>query len=1768
MAIKDQKITNTFEGGMMLDFPESIQPKGTYRYARNAVLIDRESIGISISNEESNALSAAVGTAVVGHFFIERLNSTFIFSEGDEIGIFDHDKEIYTEIAKASEFDCKWGFNQCEWISAEYKTMQPCDEIYVYFSSNCVYYRINITELMSQTRKKNLIASIKEGNKRAINCDYSCEYFRLFHCVCTPKISSDVNERGGHKLEGGVYKFAVQLQDKEGNTTNWSEVSQPIYVGSESNNQGEVTQASINIHLTGLDCRFDVANIAVIDGFGGAKVVASVPYATNGVTFTYYGQDGRAISLEEIIVKGKKYFRGRSLAQKDSRLFLYNIRQEKNPNMQRRVFESARLKFITIETDVKTAERYNLKSLQRGENYMFGVVYKYCDGTHSPVFLMAPVASPCSNCPEGAACNKSTFEPLDPKPATGTEGTFERVPVNTRDGIIVEPAPQEQGLIPRDGGNQTSTNYERPNERPVDPSADVDGFTTDFTNWSSSAQCNDCHPPICCQTDEEGNVTPIVVPGFEDNCAGCEEDEEAITNDGPDFEKVSVDQLDTLTEWGNNGSVDFNSGNIIDASKNLLQYIKESESYKITGANYIVDTTGPGGGPPVINETSGNEGNSIPVSTPQAQDVLVRVEDGVDNYVGDEYGENSPEEIDTTTSSIPSNPTAGAEAAYSGFMPWGDEYHNLNNQQDLDNNIKVVECWDPIPRNGYPVETQSLYPDSKDCDGLPIYGQYANRQIQLFTTPTVSESPIIQPTGKGVPTKYTPASDPYSMVKIRTLGISVTGVPLPQNDEDWFPKPLCPNEPFRIVMVERTQINSTVQANCLATSTFKGVSGGQEMYFARHGMCSKDTCDIHVWDNSSHLSNFFDSQSNVYNLHSLDTGLKSVGLSASRFRVNAKVYAMGHRYGLYAKGKEPTDRLNGQRIDQRGARQFLNANLLDNNVGGLTQTDLNITGISYVDADTKRVSITGIDLPVCNGYREGSVVVGVDQVFDQVPADASFKMDTFDHEVPIWNAHGWNISLMRDIPDQYGGVVGMKFIDTGVKANGRYKGNAQINSVMGICGDVYVGPYAVRRVGFVSDKVGNEFDMGNTILLPNGRRCGRPKTVCDSGSDLLLQNMDIDHYPTKLPRPADFCDARNWAGGYEYDKALGVQANNSNPRFDLYYPKVQKTLILTWLESRNNPWKRATGIGNQVETGMAYYPKLKGLNIDSDVLSQTHAWEESYINRFYYRLEQPSKAQLLRKALLRNLIEVAIPALGLIEGSSRQMPTDITAYFAVLPALISYWKLAKDVLLREDYLNQMVGIQACKTDSQGGEPDNNVTQFEDNYHLYNQQYSVMTNENYYKTMPLNYNTCVCDNCVDENTTNEIYFSAKQMPGTTIDAYRNFKAFAYGEIGADRGKIKKLFKWDKTFYAHTTEGIFLIKYDSVTAQTSKGLQLLGIGDMLFDTAPILEGIPEGMFGLQDPNSSIVTPFGYFFIDREAKRIYRFSGGAPEEVSAKGMFNFFKENLDFCSIGNCHDEKNEKSTYYSMGWDNRYNRLLVTKKSQIPGESFTLSYYPLLGQGGKWGSFHDYIPQSYTSDRNKFFSITDGNIYKHNIKGSYQRYYGKDASPFEVQFVANLQDYEWFTYIDNEMHTEAEKEEIRGLDVTFDTIAAWNFTQGTGTLPFRLLGDNKDTVIDPAQRIEQGAFIPMAMARRRYVFNGIKDQRIPNCGDKPMILIDKCEYYPRINESIFDCSAANSQEFIGHTVKDDHLNYRLTYKGDDESTKLRLLKFHTSIKRDVQ
>lgn len=332
------------------------------------------------------------------------------------------------------------------------------------------------------------------------------------------------------------------------------------------------------------------------------------------------------------------------------------------------------------------------------------------------------------------------------------------------------------------------------------------------------------------------------------------------------------------------------------------------------------------------------------------------------------------------------------------------------------------------------------------------------------------------------------------------------------------------------------------------------------------------------------------------------------------------------------------------------------------------------------------------------------------------------------------------------------------------------------------------------------------------------------------------------------------------------------------------------------------------------------------------------------------------------------------------------------------------------------------------------------------------------------------------------------------------------------------------------------------------------------------APLFEGIQEGILGNVDPNAAINTPMGYLFIDRQARKIYIFDGsGAPQALSSLGMDRFFKQYLDFCSISDCHDEKNESGTYYSLGYDPRYNRVLLTKKDLKEGASFTMSL-DLSTQEFSWVSFHDYIPKLYFNDRANIFNIKEGKIYKQNANTkTYRNFHGKEH-PSEIEFVAVSPDTETFIYENTIINSEAEGENRRNLDTTFNRIAAYNTTQGTGTVNAVVMGDNKDSVNNMSTKITEVGDIKLHKVKRAFRFNNIKDYTKPSCKEEVIIIKDDCNPIEEINEAIFDCKPPNQQSFKNAVLVDDHLTYRMSFD-KDEKTIVKLLSVKTNGEKDI-
>jgi hypothetical protein len=276
----------------------------------------------------------------------------------------------------------------------------------------------------------------------------------------------------------------------------------------------------------------------------------------------------------------------------------------------------------------------------------------------------------------------------------------------------------------------------------------------------------------------------------------------------------------------------------------------------------------------------------------------------------------------------------------------------------------------------------------------------------------------------------------------------------------------------------------------------------------------------------------------------------------------------------------------------------------------------------------------------------------------------------------------------------------------------------------------------------------------------------------------------------------------------------------------------------------------------------------------------------------------------------------------------------------------------------------------------------------------------------------------------------------------------------------------------------------------------------------------------------------------------------------------MDNFLREHLPFCAKGACHDERT--STFYVHGYDPRYNRIMLTK---VDGnDKFTMSFIPGQEEGGMpaiWISFHSYTPKEYLWDRYNMFSIEPGGkIYRHNMKGKYLEFDG-EKQPFIVDLITNTNGRDWFKYKATEIHTHAEKGQLKGLDTTFNKAALRNYTQGSGTMNLRLVGDNKGTDESMPEHITEKGDILMKKARRKYYFDRVWDNTKPGCGDKPNLIWNDCTHTWEINESIYDCSPPNRQRFENRNYQDEFLNYRFVWDNGDGETNLKLISIQTDV-----
>jgi hypothetical protein len=266
-------------------------------------------------------------------------------------------------------------------------------------------------------------------------------------------------------------------------------------------------------------------------------------------------------------------------------------------------------------------------------------------------------------------------------------------------------------------------------------------------------------------------------------------------------------------------------------------------------------------------------------------------------------------------------------------------------------------------------------------------------------------------------------------------------------------------------------------------------------------------------------------------------------------------------------------------------------------------------------------------------------------------------------------------------------------------------------------------------------------------------------------------------------------------------------------------------------------------------------------------------------------------------------------------------------------------------------------------------------------------------------------------------------SAKNDVAGNIDNYRVWLANQYKDLPKNRGQLWKLATFNNLLYFHMEESLFAAKGKQSMQMKDGSSAFVGSGDIFSQEPDEVIQTKNGYGGTTSQAAAITTRHGYFFVDKNSKKVFMMADKMLE-ISKNGMENWFKDNMEFelvqyGGVGlSDFDNPIEGLGYHSV-WDPYNKRILLTKRDLLPTEAFlqgtylqhnvaghirwyapekhfqiyitnvyvtiewtnltyfyktgwTLSYYPEVGV---WGSFHSYIPYMYFSTGETYYSISD-------------------------------------------------------------------------------------------------------------------------------------------------------------------------------------------------
>ena len=402
---KSERIVNSFGSGLNWDDHINITDNKSYRYAMNIINNDNNQ-NTYISNEHSNRLVASYGSKIVGRKYINKINSTVILLQSGELHLFNHDTETTKFVASDSEFGCDWGFSACEWVQAWDYDNYICD-LWLTYSSNKVYYNLNLSELLDPKRKAGLKQSLSSGCGEGCTVR-TCEYFKVFKKSCDPHIEA-IALKGG-SLRNGTYFIGGRYKNNQGGYSNPFPMTPAIHIGGNNNVAGEISNKRIEITVQNASCVFDQIEFFVHEIVNANTITKALPAQyISGKQFTiqYTGsEDLPAIDKAELLINSRTYIEGEDLLIHDNRALYYRTTPEFEYNFQP-IANQIQANWYAVKVPLADVKTYGLKSFLRGETYAFAFSPNYENGKKGFGFHIPGISG-------GGGCASDPFSGTEP----------------------------------------------------------------------------------------------------------------------------------------------------------------------------------------------------------------------------------------------------------------------------------------------------------------------------------------------------------------------------------------------------------------------------------------------------------------------------------------------------------------------------------------------------------------------------------------------------------------------------------------------------------------------------------------------------------------------------------------------------------------------------------------------------------------------------------------------------------------------------------------------------------------------------------------------------------------------------------------------------------------------------------------------------------------------------------------------------------------------------------------------------------------------------------------------------------------------------------------------------------------------------------------------------------------------------------------------------------------------------------------------------------